>query len=99
MTELDWWKSVNLAPDVELHAVPAQHFSSRGLFDRDRALWLGYAVKGPAGLSYFAGDTGDGPHFEQIKQRLGRPRLAVLPIGAYLPEWFMSGVHVSPLRR
>jgi L-ascorbate metabolism protein UlaG (beta-lactamase superfamily) len=96
VTELDWWKSVTLAPDLELHAVPAQHFSARGLFDRDRALWLGYAIKGPAGLTYFAGDTGDGPHFEAIKSRLGAPRLAVLPIGAFRPAWFMSRVHVSP---
>ena len=76
--------------------MPAQHFSGRGLFDRDRTLWLGYVIKGPAGVSYFAGDTGDGPHFDEIKKRFGAPRLALLPIGAYQPAWFMSGVHVYP---
>jgi L-ascorbate metabolism protein UlaG (beta-lactamase superfamily) len=96
VTELDWWQAARLTPEVELVAVPSQHFSNRGLFDRDRTLWLGYVVRGPAGTSYFASDTGRGPHFAEIRRRLGPPRLAVLPIGAYRPEWFMSGVHVSP---
>jgi L-ascorbate metabolism protein UlaG (beta-lactamase superfamily) len=96
VTELDWWQTAALAPQIELVAVPAQHFSNRGLFDRDRTLWLGWAVRGPAGVAYFAGDTGAGPHFQQIRDRLGPPRLAVLPIGAYLPAWFMSHVHQSP---
>lgn len=96
VTELDWWQTQRLLPEVELVAVPSQHFSNRGLFDRDGTLWLGYAVRGPSGLSYFSSDTGAGPHFAELRRRLGPPRLAVLPIGAYRPEWFMSGVHVSP---
>jgi L-ascorbate metabolism protein UlaG (beta-lactamase superfamily) len=96
VSELEWWQTAPLAPGIELVAVPAQHFSTRGLFDGDRTLWVGWAVRGPAGLAYFAGDTGAGPHFQQIRERLGRPRLAVLPIGAYLPIWFMSAVHQTP---
>jgi L-ascorbate metabolism protein UlaG (beta-lactamase superfamily) len=96
VTELDWWQNVPLTDAVELIAVPSQHFSNRGLFDRDRTLWLGYVLRGPAGLSYFAGDTGSGPHFAEIRKRLGAPRLAVLPIGAYRPEWFMGPVHETP---
>ena len=96
VTELDWWQSVPLTATVELIAVPNQHFSNRGLFDRDRTLWLGYVLRGPAGRAYFAGDTGFGPHFAAIRTRLGPPRLAVLPIGAYRPSWFMSAVHQSP---
>jgi L-ascorbate metabolism protein UlaG (beta-lactamase superfamily) len=96
VTELDWWQSVPLTAAVDLVAVPAQHFSNRGLFDRDRTLWLGYVLRGPAGRSYFAGDTGAGPHFAEIRRRLGSPRLAVLPIGAYRPPWFMSPVHEAP---
>jgi L-ascorbate metabolism protein UlaG (beta-lactamase superfamily) len=96
VTELDWWQSETLSPTVELRAVPAQHFANRGLFDRDRILWVGWVVKGPAGLAYFAGDSGAGPHFQEIRQRLGPVRLAVLPIGAYLPRWFMRRVHQSP---
>jgi L-ascorbate metabolism protein UlaG (beta-lactamase superfamily) len=94
--ELGWWRSANLRDGVEVYAVPAQHFSGRGLFDRDRALWAGFVVTGPAGAMYFAGDTGFGPQFGQIRERFGPPRLALLPIGAYRPEWFMSRVHMSP---
>jgi L-ascorbate metabolism protein UlaG (beta-lactamase superfamily) len=96
VTEVDWWQSVRLSPTVELTAVPAQHFSNRGLFDRDRVLWTGWSLRGPAGHALFAGDTGAGPHFGLIRERLGAPRLAVLPIGAYQPPWFMGGVHVTP---
>jgi L-ascorbate metabolism protein UlaG (beta-lactamase superfamily) len=96
VTELDWWQSIPLGEARELIGVPAQHFSNRGLFDRDGTLWLGYLIRGPAGTTYFAGDTGGGPHFAEIRRRHGAPRLALLPIGAYRPEWFMSRVHVSP---
>ncbi|HEY6066206.1 MAG TPA: MBL fold metallo-hydrolase, partial [Thermoanaerobaculia bacterium] len=94
--ELDWWQSARISEGIQVHAVPAQHFSGRGLFDRDRALWAGFVVTSPAGSTYFAGDTGFGPHFAEIRKRLGPPRLALLPIGAYRPEWFMSRVHMSP---
>jgi L-ascorbate metabolism protein UlaG (beta-lactamase superfamily) len=94
--ELAWWKSVVVADGVRIAAVPARHFSGRGLFDRNRSLWAGFMISGPAGSAYFAGDTGFGPHFQEIRDRFGSPRLAFLPIGAYRPEWFMSRVHMSP---
>jgi len=96
VTELDWWQTLRLGPETQVTGVPSQHFSGRGLFDGDRTLWLGYVLEGPAGPTYFAGDTGAGPHFAQIRARFGRPRLAILPIGAYRPEWFMEAVHISP---
>jgi L-ascorbate metabolism protein UlaG (beta-lactamase superfamily) len=100
VTELDWWQSDPLAtapaPEVRITGVPAQHFSNRGLFDRDATLWLGYVVQGPGGVVYLAGDTGAGPHFAEIRLRFGPPRLAVLPIGAYRPIWFMGPIHISP---
>ena len=96
VSEIDWWGSLPLSNEVTLTGVPAQHFSNRGLFDRDGTLWLGYVIKGPAGVTYFAGDSGQGPHFAEIRQRLGAPRLALLPIGASRPEWFMEAVHISP---
>ena len=94
--DLDWWESAPLAAGVTVTVVPARHFSSRGPFDRDRALWCGFVVKGPSGSIYFAGDTGWGSHFAAIRERLGPPRLALIPIGAYRPRWFMAPAHVDP---
>ncbi|HYI08081.1 MAG TPA: MBL fold metallo-hydrolase [Thermoanaerobaculia bacterium] len=92
---LDWWQSAPVY-GVRVHVVPAQHFSSRGTADRDANLWCGYVIETPHGSIYFAGDTGWGPHFQLIRERYGAPRLALLPIGAYRPEWFMCAVHISP---
>jgi L-ascorbate metabolism protein UlaG (beta-lactamase superfamily) len=94
--DLDWWQSTDLGQGVELTFVPAQHFSSRGLLDHHTSLWGGFVLTGPAGRVYFAGDTGFGPHFQQIRARLGTPRVALLPIGAFRPAWFMGPMHLSP---
>lgn len=93
--ELDWWQSETFA-GIDIHSVPAQHWSRRGIYDTNRALWAGYVIISDAGPLYFAGDTGMGSHFAQISARFGAPRLAMLPIGAYLPRWFMAKQHVSP---
>jgi L-ascorbate metabolism protein UlaG (beta-lactamase superfamily) len=79
-----------------IHSVPAFHFSGRGLHDRNKTLWCGYVLAGEERVVYFAGDTAFGPHFGQIREKFGTPRLALLPIGAYLPRWFMSPVHMGP---
>ena len=92
---LDWWQSVTLGP-LELFFLPAQHFSGRGARDRNRTLWGSLLVRSSAGSLYFAGDTGYGPHFQSIYERFGAPRLALLPIGAYEPRWFMGPVHMDP---
>lgn len=96
VTELDWWHSFELSPTVRVTCVPAQHFSNRGLLDRDRALWGGFVIQGPSGNVFFAGDTGFAPHFAQIRERLGAPRLALLPIGAYRPRHVLGHVHMDP---
>jgi L-ascorbate metabolism protein UlaG (beta-lactamase superfamily) len=96
VNETDWWQSRELAPGVRIHGVPAQHWTSRGPFDRNRTLWLGYVIETPGGSLYFAGDTGWGPHFAAIAARFPALRLALLPIGAYLPRWFMQPVHLNP---
>jgi L-ascorbate metabolism protein UlaG (beta-lactamase superfamily) len=96
VSELDWWQEVSLSDSLRLTCVPAQHFSSRGLFDRNKKLWAGFVFEGLAGPVYFAGDTGLGPQFRQIADRFGEIRLALLPIGAFLPRWFMSPTHLSP---
>jgi L-ascorbate metabolism protein UlaG (beta-lactamase superfamily) len=96
VTELDWWQSVSVDRDTRVHFVPAQHFSARGLCDRDTALWGGFVIQSASGRVYVAGDTGFGPHFARIGDRLGPLRLALLPIGAARPRWFMAPMHISP---
>lgn len=93
--ELDWGSSLAFAP-ITIHAVPALHFSARGLFDRNQTLWCGFVIEAAGRVIYFAGDTAFGSHFESIRERFGVPRLALLPIGAYEPYWFMSPVHMGP---
>jgi L-ascorbate metabolism protein UlaG (beta-lactamase superfamily) len=94
--ELDWWQSVPLSAQVQLTSVPAQHFSNRALTDRNATLWTGFVLEGPSGAAYFAGDTGFGAHYDAIYRRFGAVRLALLPIGAFRPEWFMGPIHMSP---
>lgn len=93
--ELDWWEHTTVG-NVSVYAVPAKHWSRRGLFDTNRALWAGYLVRQPEASVFFAGDTGMSPHFAEIRARYGTPDLALLPIGAYLPRWFMEPQHISP---
>jgi L-ascorbate metabolism protein UlaG (beta-lactamase superfamily) len=93
--ELDWGESLPL-PGFTIHCVPALHFSSRGIYDRNKTLWCGYMIECQGRLVYFAGDTGFGGHFAQIREKFGSPRLALLPIGAYEPRWFMSPIHMAP---
>jgi L-ascorbate metabolism protein UlaG (beta-lactamase superfamily) len=93
--ELDWGESLRRGSDT-IHSVPALHFSARGLFDRNRTLWCGYMIEAADRMIYFAGDTAFGGHFAKIRERFGSPHLALLPIGAYEPRWFMSAVHMAP---
>jgi L-ascorbate metabolism protein UlaG (beta-lactamase superfamily) len=95
IVELDWWQHQPFR-EVDIHCVPAQHFSARGLFDRNRTLWCGWHIEGANGGILFAGDTGFGPHFAEIATRFPAPHLALLPIGAYRPRWFMGPVHMGP---
>ncbi len=94
--DMDWWDEVSLGGGFTLTCVPAWHFSNRGLFDRNTTLWGGFVLQGPGGTVYFAGDTGFGPFFHDIARKFPEIRLALLPIGAYRPRWFMSPVHMGP---
>ena len=94
--ELDWWDKTELSDEVSVTCVPAKHFSGRSLSDIDCTLWCGFVIQASSGNIYFAGDTAMGGHFKEIKERFGKFRLALLPIGAYLPGWFMHPVHLSP---
>ncbi len=94
VTELDWWQFAELGP-IRLHCVPAQHFSMRTPFDTNRVLWAGWVLSTPSGNIFFAGDTGYSPDFREIGQRLGPMRLALIPIGGYMPRWFMKPMHLD----
>ena len=96
VVELDWWEKEEITEQVQVACVPAQHFSARAISDRNRTLWAGFVIETPHGNTYFAGDTGFGPFVEHLKARYEEFRLALLPIGAYKPEWFMRTVHISP---
>ena len=93
--EIDWWQRASAAP-VPITLTPAQHFSSRNMFDRNRALWGGFLIEAAGRRILFAGDSGYGPHFREIGTRLGPIDLALLPIGAYEPRWFMKDIHMNP---
>lgn len=95
--ELDWWQSVTLPGGHEATFLPSRHFAARWLHDRCRTLWGGFALKPKGGGAlYFAGDTAYGVHLAEIGRRAGPFGLALLPIGAYEPRWFMEVVHTTP---
>jgi L-ascorbate metabolism protein UlaG (beta-lactamase superfamily) len=101
--ELDWWQSVRLSPDVTVTLVPAQHFSSRTLWDRNKTLWGGFVISGPSGNLFHAGDTGYGPHFQEIAHRFAPIHLALLPIAPFRPRQSQdlltvnyASVHMGP---
>jgi L-ascorbate metabolism protein UlaG (beta-lactamase superfamily) len=93
--EIDWWEVARATP-VPITLTPAQHFSARSMFDRNRALWGGFLIEIAGHRILFAGDTGYGPHLREIAARLGPVDLALLPIGAYEPRWFMKDIHMNP---
>ena len=86
ITELDWWEHTQVGT-VEITATPARHASGRGLFDKDRTLWAGYAFGSPEHRVYFSGDTGLFPGLREIGERLGPFDLTMLEVGAYGPSW------------
>jgi L-ascorbate metabolism protein UlaG (beta-lactamase superfamily) len=93
--ELDWWGETRVV-GVRITATPARHFSARTPFDRNKALWGGFMLEAAGQRLFFAGDSGMGPHWAAIGQRLGAPDVALLPIGAYDPRWLMAPVHMNP---
>jgi L-ascorbate metabolism protein UlaG (beta-lactamase superfamily) len=93
--ELDWWQQAQTTA-LPVTLTPAHHFSARTALDRNRALWGGFTVVAGAARIFFAGDTAYAPFFRDVRQRLGPIDLALLPIGAYEPRWFMQSVHMNP---
>ncbi|MBS4169126.1 MBL fold metallo-hydrolase [Parachlamydia sp. AcF125] len=94
---LDWGQSISFNSILSLHLEPVQHWSARGIFDRDKALWGAFVICTPSGPLYFAGDSGYCKEiFCKTKEKFGCFRLACLPIGAYEPRWFMRYGHMNP---
>lgn len=94
----DWGARVDIGNGVFVHFEPAYHWSARGMFDRRMALWCAFVIETPSGKIYHIADTGfaDGEIFRQMRDKHGGFRLAILPIGAFEPRWFMSEQHIDP---
>ena len=93
--ELDWWGETTVGTATVTY-LPARHFSARGIGDRGRSLWGGFAIRVAAGSILFAGDTAYGGHLAEIGTELGPFGIGLIPIGAYEPRWFMRAVHMNP---
>jgi N-acyl-phosphatidylethanolamine-hydrolysing phospholipase D len=95
IAELDWWESAD-AGALGITCTPAQHFSARGLFDRDKTLWCSWALAHGESRIYFGADSALHPEYARITEQCGAFRAVILPIGAYEPRWFMRPVHMNP---
>jgi N-acyl-phosphatidylethanolamine-hydrolysing phospholipase D len=93
--ERDWWDETALG-ELRLTCLPAQHFSGRTIGKRNDTLWCGWSLRTGGRSIFFAGDTALHPEFRTIANRCGPFDLAILPIGAYEPRWFMGSVHMNP---
>ena len=95
VTELSWWESAHFGA-VTVTGVPAKHWSKRGIFATNDAGWGGFVIESPAGVVYFAGDTGySSEYFKAIGARFNID-VSLIPIGAYYPQWFFGRFHIDP---
>jgi L-ascorbate metabolism protein UlaG (beta-lactamase superfamily) len=94
----DWHNRVELGSSLAVTLVPTRHWTARGLFDRNKALWASFVLETPLGKIYIVCDSGygDGKHFRRVADAHGPIKLAILPIGAYEPRWFMRDQHMNP---
>ena len=94
----DWKDRVEIGNGVAVTLVPTRHWTARGLFDRNKALWASFVLETPAGKIYLVCDSGygTGAHFRRVREMFGPIRAATLPIGAYEPRWFMREMHMNP---
>jgi L-ascorbate metabolism protein UlaG (beta-lactamase superfamily) len=94
----DWDNRVDLGVGIAVTLVAARHWSARNLSDRNMSLWASFVIETPGGSIYFVADSGygDGWYFRRARERYGPFRMAILPIGAYEPRWFMRDHHMNP---
>ena len=93
--EFLWWEEIDLNGS-KFTFTPVQHWSARGITDRNKSLWGGWFMELKTESIYHAGDTGYSSDFIETKKRLGSPSLSLIPVGAYAPRWFMKINHVNP---
>ncbi len=91
-----WFQEYNLISTPKVTFLPSQHWTRRGLFDQNKALWGGFYIQSDSTSVYFMGDSGYEAHFKEIQEVMGSPNYALMGIGAFEPEWFMEGFHISP---
>ncbi|MBR9975663.1 MAG: MBL fold metallo-hydrolase [Bacteroidetes bacterium] len=93
ITEMDWWDTTEFG-GITLTAAPAQHFSGRGLTNRNSTLWVSWAIRGASHSVFFSGDSGYGPHFREIGERLGPFDYTMIECGQYNEKW--AAIHAMP---
>ncbi len=93
--EFLWWENIEIK-NVKFTFTPTQHWSARGLSDRNKSLWGGWYMSFPNYKTFHAGDSGYSNDFRDTQTKLGQPDLSLIPIGAYAPRWFMKANHVNP---
>jgi len=95
----DWKTTIKINEDIKIGVEPMHHWSARGLFDWNKALWAAFVIKTPSGNIYFVGDSGygNGDNFKEVLHQYESFRLALLPIGAFSPRWLVAYSHMSPL--
>lgn len=95
--EAGWYQTYKTdSSKVKIHFLPARHWSKRSLFDTNRRLWGSFVIQTPSKTIYFSGDSGYGSHFKELNILFKQIDIAIMGIGAYEPEWFMSPNHMSP---
>jgi L-ascorbate metabolism protein UlaG (beta-lactamase superfamily) len=94
--EMDWWDEIVINPDLKIIFTPSQHWSARGVRDKNKSLWGSFLMIYRGQKIYFAGDTGYSVHFKNLYEKYGKMDISLLPIGAYEPRWFMKDHHMNP---
>jgi L-ascorbate metabolism protein UlaG (beta-lactamase superfamily) len=96
ITTMGWYQQLDLSHEIKISYLPTRHWSKRGLLDTNKRLWGSFFIQVGKQHIYFGGDSGYGNHFAEVKSLFGHIDIAMLGIGAYKPEWFMSPSHTSP---